>query len=266
MRYWALFSCSGLITLAAYGVTESAELPANAHRQPAERTHNFPPALVNTASLPTSAVPQALPVQAMVPPIGTTSPVFSPPSSAPATPQPVPVAVVPSTVTSLPPGPTFTLTPPPAPTFTVQQPPATHVPLPEPAFPLPTWSEESEGARSPVSATGTAEALALPHASVLTLATAERTTSQPLTEAELQRCQAEWTPLPWRTEALTEDKVESNAAVCAGETNELAQSTPDAATAGTPIPGRVVSPTLNKPFTGVLQPGNVPLPAAIAGP
>lgn len=36
-------------------------------------------------------------------------------------------------------------------------------------------------------------------------------------------------------------------AVCDDDTNELAQRMPDAATAGTPIPGRVESPTLNNP-------------------
>jgi hypothetical protein len=265
MRYWALFSCSGLITLAAYGVTESAELSANTTR-PVERSRNFPPALVNAA--PTEATPQAIPSQAIAPPVGSTTPVFSTTTAPVASSRPVSVAAIPTTVAPLPPGPTITLTPPPAPTFTTQQ-TQTHVPLPEPVLPLPTWSEGSEVpqtqvarrnvtrstvAQRPIVETGSAEALVSPHSSVLTLATEP---TAPSTEAELQPCQA-WTPLPWAAAALTEDKVESNAAVCADGTNELAHSTPDATTAGTPIPGRVVSPTLNKPFTGVLQPGNVP--------
>lgn len=55
-------------------------------------------------------------------------------------------------------------------------------------------------------------------------------------------------------------------AVCDDGTNELAQRMPDAATAGTPMPGSVESPTRNKPAMGVRQLGNKPLPAAIAGP
>lgn len=63
-----------------------------------------------------------------------------------------------------------------------------------------------------------------------------------------------------------EAKPTNKLAVCADETNELAQSIPDAATAGTPIPGKVESPTRSNPETGVLQFGNSPLSAAIAGP
>lgn len=50
----------------------------------------------------------------------------------------------------------------------------------------------------------------------------------------------------------------SKADTCAGDTNELAQRIPDAATAGTPIPGRVESPTWYSPAIGVPQPGNTP--------
>ena len=52
--------------------------------------------------------------------------------------------------------------------------------------------------------------------------------------------------------ALTEVKSDSKLAVCDGETNELAQRIPEAATAGTPIPGNVESPTRNSPAIGVL--------------
>lgn len=50
----------------------------------------------------------------------------------------------------------------------------------------------------------------------------------------------------------------SKAETCAGDTNELAQSMPEAATAGTPIPGRVESPTRYSPAIGVALPGNTP--------
>ncbi len=52
--------------------------------------------------------------------------------------------------------------------------------------------------------------------------------------------------------ARTEVKSDSKLAVCDGETNELAQRIPEAATAGTPIPGNVESPTRNSPAIGVL--------------
>lgn len=59
---------------------------------------------------------------------------------------------------------------------------------------------------------------------------------------------------------------ESSAEVCAVDANVLAQRMPEAATAGTPMPGSVLSPTLNSPATGVLQLGKNPVPAEIAGP
>ena len=52
--------------------------------------------------------------------------------------------------------------------------------------------------------------------------------------------------------ARTEVKSDNKLAVCDGETNELAQRIPEAATAGTPIPGSVESPTRNSPAIGVL--------------
>lgn len=61
-------------------------------------------------------------------------------------------------------------------------------------------------------------------------------------------------------------KEANSSAVCAGDTNELAQRMPEAATAGTPMPGNVLSPTLNNPAMGVLPEGNTPVPVAIAGP
>jgi hypothetical protein len=57
-----------------------------------------------------------------------------------------------------------------------------------------------------------------------------------------------------------------NCAVKSGFTRVFAHSIPDAATAGIPIPGMVLSPTKYKPLTDVFDPGNVPVPAAIAGP
>ena len=57
-----------------------------------------------------------------------------------------------------------------------------------------------------------------------------------------------------------------NCAVTSEFTKVFAHKIPDAATAGTPIPGMVLSPTRYKPLTGVCGPGNVPFPAAIAGP
>lgn len=48
-----------------------------------------------------------------------------------------------------------------------------------------------------------------------------------------------------------EVKPDNRLAVCLGETRELAQSIPEAATAGTPMPGNVESPTRNKPAMGV---------------
>lgn len=53
-------------------------------------------------------------------------------------------------------------------------------------------------------------------------------------------------------EARADANVDNMPAFCAEVINELAQRTPEAATAGTPIPGEVVSPTLSKPSTGVL--------------
>ena len=58
----------------------------------------------------------------------------------------------------------------------------------------------------------------------------------------------------------------NNSDVCWGVTRVLAQRMPEAATAGTPIPGMVLSPTRYNPEMGVWEPGNIPLPAAIAGP
>lgn len=43
----------------------------------------------------------------------------------------------------------------------------------------------------------------------------------------------------------------TSAAVCEDDTNELAQSIPEAATAGTPIPGNVESPVRSSPLMGV---------------
>jgi hypothetical protein len=60
--------------------------------------------------------------------------------------------------------------------------------------------------------------------------------------------------------------VYKNCAVMSELTRVFAHKIPDAATAGTPIPGMVLSPTRYKPLTGVCGPGNVPFPAAIAGP
>lgn len=66
--------------------------------------------------------------------------------------------------------------------------------------------------------------------------------------------------------APTDRQTSTKLAVCEDGTNELAQRIPEAATAGTPIPGRVESPTRNNPAMGVRQSGNKPLSAAIAGP
>ncbi len=53
-------------------------------------------------------------------------------------------------------------------------------------------------------------------------------------------------------EARTDANAESMPEFCANVTNELAQRIPEAATAGTPIPGEVLSPTRSNPSTGVL--------------
>ena len=53
-------------------------------------------------------------------------------------------------------------------------------------------------------------------------------------------------------EARMDANVDSMPAFCANVTNELAQRIPEATTAGTPIPGEVLSPTLSNPSTGVL--------------
>ena len=58
----------------------------------------------------------------------------------------------------------------------------------------------------------------------------------------------------------------SKPCICLTFTKVFAHIIPDAATAGTPIPGMVLSPTRYNPFIGVLVLGNVPLPAAIPGP
>lgn len=47
---------------------------------------------------------------------------------------------------------------------------------------------------------------------------------------------------------------------------EFAAKNPEPATAGTPIPGKQLSPHNNNPFTGVPGKGNDPSPARIAGP
>jgi len=47
---------------------------------------------------------------------------------------------------------------------------------------------------------------------------------------------------------------------------ELAANIPDPATAGTPIPGKVLSPQTSNPFTGVPENGKEASPARIAGP
>lgn len=49
-----------------------------------------------------------------------------------------------------------------------------------------------------------------------------------------------------------EAKEDSKLAVCEGDTKEFAQRMPEAATAGTPMPGNVESPTRNNPAIGVL--------------
>jgi len=49
-------------------------------------------------------------------------------------------------------------------------------------------------------------------------------------------------------------------------TSEFATIAPLAATAGTPIPGKVESPQHKSCGMGVEWPGKVPLPASIAGP
>lgn len=53
---------------------------------------------------------------------------------------------------------------------------------------------------------------------------------------------------------------------CATETKVLATMAPLAATAGTPMPGKVESPQQNSCRIGVEWPGKVPFPAFIAGP
>lgn len=58
--------------------------------------------------------------------------------------------------------------------------------------------------------------------------------------------------------SAVERKEPTKLAVCDDDTNELAQRIPDAATAGTPIPGSVESPTRNSPLIGVRQLGNKP--------
>ena len=47
---------------------------------------------------------------------------------------------------------------------------------------------------------------------------------------------------------------------------ELAARKPEPATAGTPIPGKQLSPHTSKFFNGVLGKGNEPSPALMAGP
>lgn len=72
-----------------------------------------------------------------------------------------------------------------------------------------------------------------------------------------------------RTKVLTTNLlwlVYKNCAVTSELTRVFAHKIPEAATAGTPIPGMVLSPTRYKPLTEVCGPGQVPLPAAIAGP
>lgn len=53
---------------------------------------------------------------------------------------------------------------------------------------------------------------------------------------------------------------------CETETNVFATMAPLAATAGTPIPGKVESPQQKSCGMGVACPGKVPFPAFIAGP
>lgn len=53
-------------------------------------------------------------------------------------------------------------------------------------------------------------------------------------------------------------KVRSKSFTCWGDTSPLAQRSPEAATAGTPIPGRVESPTRYSPEIGMAAPGNTP--------
>ncbi|ASC71056.1 hypothetical protein XM38_020060 [Halomicronema hongdechloris C2206] len=58
--------------------------------------------------------------------------------------------------------------------------------------------------------------------------------------------------------SYSEDIEATRADTCSGGTRVLAQSMPEAATAGTPMPGKVLSPTRNSPATGVKQLGNTP--------
>jgi len=53
---------------------------------------------------------------------------------------------------------------------------------------------------------------------------------------------------------------------CIGETREFAAIIPEAATAGIPIPGKVLSPTQRKPGSAVFWPGSWPSPAGTKGP
>ncbi len=58
-------------------------------------------------------------------------------------------------------------------------------------------------------------------------------------------------PMPQCTGSRMAESLSSRAAVCAGETRELTQRIPEAAVAGTPMPGRVESPTRYSPGIGV---------------
>jgi hypothetical protein len=62
------------------------------------------------------------------------------------------------------------------------------------------------------------------------------------------------------------NRTRSSMAKCLGkDTNELAVIAPAAAVAGTPMPGKVKSPVNQRPWSGVLWPGSVCLPASTRG-
>eukprot|EP00967_Tisochrysis_lutea_P080769 scaffold111108_cov32-Tisochrysis_lutea.AAC.3 len=62
-------------------------------------------------------------------------------------------------------------------------------------------------------------------------------------------------------------RIRSSIAQCSrGLTSEFAAMSPDAATAGIPMPGNVLSPTHKKPGKAVRWPGSCPCPAGTKGP
>ncbi len=315
MHTWALFSCSGLVTLTAYNLTQ---LP---NQQPAEPEPEPEPSsqAATDTKFTLGDLSQQFPEQSPTPTIAT-QPQLSPNFGAltvydPTAYDPAPYQADPVDLTALLPTvprnevmqayhteaianvgtpspsslPVVSMTAPPATdplaTLPPHQPVTSSLPVPETLAPAPTFASEvvavqadtDEGEvvaeAAAVTAIATTAPLAIPpmvayRPDWVRLEAADQavaTDGTPL--GSMQTAQARYQLLVRLcARSRQADKVATRPAVCEGDTREFAQSIPEAATAGTPIPGKVLSPTRSNPAMGVWPLGKSPAAAVIAGP